>query len=311
MKIISYDKTTLMHRGYPEIKKLGVVSPYGEMSPFVWKGRLMRLELVDPSYGTDKVQCRGAGIRDVETGEIIAYTAQDSYFHSAYIEDDTAYILGVLPETWDTIMIYESKDLLHWESRVLLKNPGWKYCNTALTKSPEGYTLLLEAFEPKQYVGDVVYTFFFAKSKDLKTWEHLDPEECCLYKGGYNGGPWMRYSNGWYYVVSMIDMPFHHYTNYMYRTKDFQTWYVGHYNPFLMPSNEDKMLAPNAADITQELQRRIQTAFNINNSDIDLCEFEGKTYINYTCGNQLGFYWICAAEYDGTEDAFLRSFFDE
>lgn len=48
---INYDATTVMRGNYPKITKLGACSPYGEMTPFVWKGRLMRLELMDSGCG--------------------------------------------------------------------------------------------------------------------------------------------------------------------------------------------------------------------------------------------------------------------
>lgn len=53
----------------------------------------------------------------------------------------------------------------------------------------------------------------------------------------------------------------------------------------------------------------LETMLNINNSDIDFCEFEGKTYIFYANGDQMGHAFICAAEFDGSEEEFLRSFF--
>ena len=54
---------------------------------------------------------------------------------------------------------------------------------------------------------------------------------------------------------------------------------------------------------------RIENAVNTNNSDIDLCEFGGKTVIVYSWGNQLGHEFLAIAEYDGSEEEFLKSFF--
>ena len=50
-------------------------------------------------------------------------------------------------------------------------------------------------------------------------------------------------------------------------------------------------------------------AVNINNSDIDLCEFQGKTVIYYSWGNQQGIEHLAEAVYDGPLADFLRSFF--
>ena len=130
MAEIIYNADTIMKNGYPKIQKLGACSPNGEVTPFVWKGRLMRLELDDPSKGTNKDLARFAIIRDCETGEILSHVAEDTYFHSGYVEGDTFYVLGVDMKTWDTIRIYSTTDLKHWESRDLFTNPGWSYCNT-------------------------------------------------------------------------------------------------------------------------------------------------------------------------------------
>ena len=50
---------------------------------------------------------------------------------------------------------------------------------------------------------------------------------------------------------------------------------------------------------------------NTNNSDIDICEYEGKTYIIYASGNQ-GNTWgglACEAVYDGSLNEFLEANF--
>ena len=93
-------------------------------------------------------------------------------------------------------------------------------------------------------------------------------------------------------------------------TKDFETWYAGKYNPILMPSNEDKIISPRVHDVDDAMKARIATAYNINNSDIDMCDWNGKVYINYLVGNQLGYYWMCEAESEGTVAEFLKSYFE-
>ena len=306
----NYDEKTIMKNPFPQIRKLGACSPNGEMTPFVWDGRLMRMELIDPSKGTQSEVARCCGIRDVQTKEIISTFAEDSYFHSAYVENNKCYVLGVDSNHRDTIRIYESSDLINWTNDVLFENPGWVYYNTALTKGPDGYVVLMEASEPKEYVGDHPFTLFFAKSPDLKSWSFVD-YELGFSKERYMGGPWMRYSEGWYYVIAVTELPCKHYTNYIYRTKDFRDWYVGYYNPILMPDNDDRKISKNAADIDVGLLEKItKTGFIINNSDVDMCDFDGKVYINYLRGNQLGFYYMAEAEYNGSVAEFLKSYFE-
>ncbi len=308
---IRYNATTARKNCYPKMKKLGVCSPYGEMTPFVWQGKLMRLELRDVRKGlshSNNDPKPDAIIRDCESGNILASLADDSYFHSAYIEGDTAYVLGVDMVKRDTIRIYSSKDLIHWDNRELFTNPGWRYYNTALTKGPDGYVLMIEFDQPKEYAGAYPFTFTFATSPDMKEWTHLDPK-LAYPLDRYAGGPWLRYSDGFYYAIMVTMLPGRIFTNYLVRSKDLKNWQTAYYNPMQMPSEEDHILSPRAADITPEFFEEVQNCFNINNSDIDMCDYNGKVYINYTCGNQLGMYYMCEAEVEGTVAEYLASFF--
>ena len=103
-----------MIRGFPVIKKLGAINRSGEMTPFVHKGRLMRMELMDPTHGlgtkdeTGKCPPVRACIRDVEKNEILSYTGDGCYFYAAYVENDVVYITGVVMEHRDTIRIFAS-----------------------------------------------------------------------------------------------------------------------------------------------------------------------------------------------------------
>ncbi len=314
----NYDSCTLMHGEFPVVRKLGAISPNGESSPFVWNApdgeRLMWLELVDKSHGTiNQYGQTLAIIRDFESGEILSRFGEGCYYYSFYQENDTAYVLGVLSggETngGDEIVIFESRDLISWSRRTLFRRPGWRYYNTSLTKGSDGYVLLMEADRPVEAVGAHPFTLFFATSKNLRDWTFM-PDELGFSKERYMGGPYMRYSRGWYYVIAVTELPCQRYTNYIYRTRDFRDWYVGLYNPILMPGNGDRLISPMAHDIDDETRRSIQNGFISNNSDIDMCEYRGKTVIGYIVGNQLGFYYMAMAVYDGGIDDFLAAYFD-
>ena len=320
MPEIIYSPDTLMKNGYPKIQKLGACGACGEMTPFVWNGRLMRMELVDPSRGLDSAQCLGAGIRDVESGEYLSYVAQDSYFHSAYLEEDTLYITGVDLNRRDTIRLYESKDLIHWTSRDLLTNPGWVYFNSQIAKGPDGYVIILESGPaaypqlsdndyPKKHVGKKGWTLFFAKSPDMVNWEFMDYEKP-FSPDEHTGGPCLKYANGWFYLLADLALPRRIFTSYILRTKDFENWYVGYYNPIIMASEDDRKISPHYTDITDEEIQRLKTAFHVNNTDLDICQWNGKTYINYLCGNQYGNYWAAEAICDMPMADFLASYFE-
>jgi len=310
---INYDASAMMQKGFPRIQKMGAVSPNGESTPFVFRGELYRLELEDPTRGTDASNPVCALIRHRETGRVVSRLAQGCYYQSFYQENETAYVIGVRSDPGclpgHAFEIYESQDLIHWEKRTLLERPGWQFYNSSLTRGPEGYVLCMEAGAPKEAVGPHPFTMFFAVSPDMIHWTFL-PDDMAFSKERYMGGPWMRYSEGWYYLITVTELPCQRYTNYIYRTQDFHTWYVGLYNPLLMPDEEDRKISPLATDLTQEHLREIETGFISSNSDVDMCDWQGKTLITYNAGNQLGFYYMAEAEYDGTVAQFLANNFE-
>ncbi len=72
-------------------------------------------------------------------------------------------------------------------------------------------------------------------------------------------------------------------------------------------SEEDKRIAN--PKLTAEQQAKVAGAVDRNNSDMDFCEFRGKTIITYSWGNQQGTEFLAEAVYDGTLASFLKRFF--
>ena len=61
--------------------------------------------------------------------------------------------------------------------------------------------------------------------------------------------------------------------------------------------------------LTADQRAKITRAADLNNSDVDLCEFRGKTIITYSWGNQQGTEFLAEAVNDGTLASFLKGFF--
>ena len=300
--------------GPPVIQKNGIIYPKSsEMSIFVHKGRMKYL--VNGPKG-DNNNTGSAWTGDYLTREEYATFGGDGSFYQAYCENDTVYVFS----TRDNYVIcYVSEDREHWsEGEVAVTFPeNFKLYNTAVCKGDDGYRMAVECsgvwdaegnMEPNEYVG-VHFTEFFAKSKDLKNWELL-PLENNYTPHRYNACPAMEYCEGYYYMICLEELPALRYAPYMYRTKDFETWEVGFYNPLFMPSREDLTPKPGVKVPKERLEQCTQH-LNTNNSDVDLCEFEGKTYIFYCSGNQ-GNTWgglYCEAVYDGTLAEFLKANF--
>jgi len=157
----------------------------------------------------------------------------------------------------------------------------------------------------KEVVG-VPFTIFFAELKDLLTWKLL-PQECVYSKENYTACPALRYLDGYFYMIYPEARPGPTYETYIVRSKDLKRWESSRFKPVLAFSDEDKAIAN--PKLPAEQRKAIAQAKNINNSDVDLCEFRGKTIIYYSWGNQQGKEFPAEAVYEGTLPDFLRSFF--
>ena len=304
----------------PEIKKQGVVSVRHEMTPVVFKGRLCRVE----TYWADGAHY--AVLHDVQKQEDISMIVHKKglNFFSAYCENDVLYAFATyVPESREaggTCTMFRSEDGINWEEIVLFRRPGWRLFNTSVCKGADGYYMAIEVCssiipgDPLETpeIDPVIghpFTEFFLKSDDLIHWEWL-PDDHCLSTERYTACPCLRYcdEDGYYYIICLLFLPHRRLAPYIYRTKDFYTWEIGLHNPVLMYSKEDRIPKP-GAKLPENQIERIRYHNNINNCDVDLCEFEGKTYIYYLTGDQGGYGIMCEAIYEGPVNEFLQSFF--
>jgi hypothetical protein len=111
--------------------------------------------------------------------------------------------------------------------------------------------------------------------------------------------------DGWYYDFYLEAHD--GYEARVVRSRDLVHWDASPLNPVLKASAEDKQIAN--PKLTAEERERIAKADNINNSDIDFCQYKGKLVINYSWGNQQGKEFLAQAEYDGTAEQFLTGWF--
>jgi hypothetical protein len=90
-------------------------------------------------------------------------------------------------------------------------------------------------------------------------------------------------------------------------TRDLIHWDPRPLNPVRRVSDDDRRIAN--PKLPWELCRRIATATNLNNSDIDFCEEGGQLLMNYSWGNQQGAEFLAEATFSRTEKQFLRGWF--
>ncbi|HPO17167.1 MAG TPA: hypothetical protein PLI09_27275, partial [Candidatus Hydrogenedentes bacterium] len=150
------------------------------------------------------------------------------------------------------------------------------------------------------------FTNLFARSKDLLAWT-LCPPECVYTKERYSACPALRFLGGYYYMVYLEAYPDTHYFPHFVRSKDLKTWENSPFNPILRAGPEDKQIYN--PKLSGEERQHIAGAKNINNSDVDFCEFQGKTVLYYSWGNQQGIEFLAEAYYDGSQDQFLNAYF--
>jgi alpha-L-fucosidase len=207
----------------------------------------------------------------------------------------------------DTLHIFTSCDLENWECSGEIHLPGWRIFNTCVCKMNGVYTLLMEIDAPAEEAG-VPFTFRFATSKDMLHWE-LTPKECVFQKDRYAGGPSIyALDDGYYYVLYLEAYPGPSYSNCIARSCDLINWEYSPINPVMMYNEyEDKKIAN--PFLTVEEQKQIDEALDINNSDMELCEFNGRTIIYYSWGNQQGMEFLAETSFEGSMKEFLQGWF--
>ena len=284
----------------PLAKKTGRIffdaeSGFVETTPFVWKGKLLLLGSLHRERIAKKHDEQIAlGITDPQTGEILARFGGGCSFGCAFVDNDTLHVFASrLPETedWDRaldrywygdIVHFTTKDLKSWTETTAIKRDNEHLLNSSVCRDGDGY---LMAYETDNPIG---FCFKFARSADLERWEKV-PDS--LFAGPdahtYSACPVVRRSGDYYYVIYLRQDGRGGFESALIRSKDLHVWEESPVNPVF------------AADEGE----------GINNSDIDLCEVDGKTVFCYAVGNQQGWADIREAVYDGTPDQFFAECF--
>jgi hypothetical protein len=277
-----------------------------ETTPIVFHGKLFRFEYVRKNYKPNQTGNSYFRFIDVHSGRPSPAFAAGYHLGSVFVDKGTVYAYGV--ERWGAskIQVFWLRDLKTWESQTALALPGWEIYNTSVCKDAEKYVMAFEINKPPAEAG-VPFTNRFAVSTDLRNWK-LTPSECVYSREKYTACPALRFLDGLYYMIYLEEaQPGPTYETHIVRSRDLIHWESSPLNPVLQYSPEDKLIAN--PKLTPEQRERIARAVNVNNSDVDLCEFKGKTIIYYSWGNQQGIEHLGEAVYEGNLASFLRGFF--
>jgi hypothetical protein len=255
-----------------------------EMSPVVWQGKLMQMACVRPASGGTADQYY-LELRDAATNEAVARFAEGYGLGSPFVDGDTFYATAsrFADANWNDVTLFASKDLKTWEQRVIVTQENEHLFNSSLCKGPDGYVLAYESNTPDY----PAFTTKFAVSPDLQTWEKRP--EATFGTNRYTACPEIHYAGGYYYVLYLESRkPRHYYETYITRSKDLKTWEISSANPVLSPQGLDD---------------------GINASDPALIEFEGKTYVYYSVGDQLTWMNAKRGVFPGTAAAFFARWY--
>jgi hypothetical protein len=290
----------------PAIRKLGTIDcDLVETTPIVFREGLYRFEYVRTGYARNRTGNSYFRFVDPATGGASAPFAPGYHLGNVFVERDVLYVTGT--NVWDgeRVDLFISDDMEHWETRNALDLPGYGLFNTSLCRAGDRYVLMFEVGRPPEVAG-TPFTARFAVSTDLHSWE-LTPPECTYSKDRYTAPHCLRYLDGHFYNFYLEAHPGPRYDQRVVRSRDLVTWESSPLGPVLEPSDEDRIIA--SPRLTHQERARIASAANLNNSDIDFCEHQGRVIINYSWGNQQGIEHLAEAMFEGTLDEFLRGWY--
>lgn len=257
-----------------------------EVTPVVWKDRLCLLTSVRPASGGTREDYHLA-IRDVERNEELAQFATGYGLASAFVDHDTFYVTASRFENdnWNDVTLFTSTDLKTWEQQVIIKQePNEHLFNSSLASDRGHYVLAYESNTPDY----PAFTVKFAESSNLKTWTVR--EDAVFGTNRYTACPTIRRVGDYYYLLYLEHRtPRWFFETNIARSRDLVYWEQSPRNPVLSPTALDD---------------------GINASDLDLCQFDGKTYLYYAVGDQRTWMNIKRQIYPGRLNVFLRSCFD-
>lgn len=269
----------------------------GETTPIVFRGRELLVQCTLWGSGQPDPDVLEIVIRDTNTGEEVARFGKRHGLASAFVDGDTLHVFAaegtpapgsITPDNWfQHIYRFSSTDLKNWTRTLAIPRSGDEHVlNTTICRDEQGYLMVYDTDQPVQFC------FKFARSRDLMNWEKIDGLVFAGVGGKeYSGCPVLRYCRPYYYVMYLhAAVPGHNgWVPFMARSKDLKTWQLSPKNPILEAGEGE----------------------GINNSDLDMIEIDGKTYVYYCTGDQSTWANVKRAVYPGPMREFFESYFPE
>jgi len=229
-------------------------------------------------------------IDDILKGQEIVQFGKGHAFVSAIVDGPNLNVFALdfskSGKVWESNGIdrFVTTDLKTWKQEKVIQPEGdKKLFNNSVCKDENGFVMAYESNLPVQWC------FRFARSKDLSKWDKLDGLVFTGENNEFSACPVIRYIKPYYYVIYVHGLMKGHngYTPFLSRSKDLENWEQTPFNPIMEAGKGE----------------------GCNNSDFDILEYEGRTYLYYGDGDQKTWGNICVAMYDGTMKKFYESFF--
>ncbi|WP_349315814.1 hypothetical protein [Chitinophaga sp. MM2321] len=263
-----------------------------ENTPVLFDSSLLLVGNYRPGGADAKGKDAYLYIENLKTGEEVSRFGTGHSFVSAIVNGPELNVFALDFSDFGKVINsngidrFVTTDLKTWtQEKVILPEGDEHLFNTSVCKDEEGYLMAYESDKP------VAFCFKFARSKDLAKWEKIPGIVFTGEKREYSACPVIRYLKPYYYVIYLHAGKGEHqeWTSFMARSKDLSNWELSPFNPVLEASaGEGK-----------------------NNSDVDLIETAGKTYLYYATGDQATWSTIRVAMYDGPMKEFYESYFPE
>jgi len=233
-----------------------------ELGPVIWHGKLAHLECHRPAGGGEAKDYYLI-LRDVASGGELARFAEGYSLASAIVSGGALYVYAsrFAPDGWNDVTLFESSDLVHWTSKVVIEQENENLFNSSVCKGPDGYVMAYESSDPAY----PAFTVKFARSRDLRAWTKV--EGVAFGRNRYTACPCIRWSDGWFYLLyAEHRAPRHYYQTYIARSRDLRSWELSSANPILGEQGIDE---------------------GIDASDPELAEVDGRTLVYFAVGDQL------------------------
>lgn len=277
--------------GRPRLAKLPFA--YGgamENSPVVWDGRPMLVlnHRDDTKNKTDEYKkSMYLYLQDLVTGRELGRFGAGHSFANAFVRGRELNVFaseGSDRDWFQSLYRFSTTNLTNWVRTPAIEKEGGEHLfNASVCAGDDGYVMAYESNLPVQFC------FKFARSPDLASWRKVDGLAFRGLGNEYSACPVLRYFAPYYYVLYLhAAVPGHRgWITYLARSRDLATWELSPFNPILEASPGE----------------------GVNNSDVDLFEWEGATYLYYATGDQETWGAVRAAQYPGPMKEFFEHHF--